>query len=56
MQNYSINAASTYKLATLILKDYPVSYIYAGNVENLTEFEDFLLYNSNSVESDIEVT
>jgi hypothetical protein len=56
LQNYSINAASTYKLATLILKDYPVIYIYAVSVEILTEFEAFLLYNSNSIESDIEVT
>jgi len=53
---YSINATSTNKLAKLILKDCPVSYVYAGSVNILTEFEAFLLYNSNYFESEIEVT
>jgi hypothetical protein len=50
-----MNPASTFKLATLILKDYPVSYIYVASVKNLTEFEAKLLFKSNSSESEREI-
>ena len=40
----------------MTVKDYPVRYIYAGSVKNLTEFEALLVYNSNSIESELEVT
>jgi len=35
LHDYSMYGASTYKLATLILEDYPVRYIYAGSVKIL---------------------